>query len=71
MLHLRERCGDGGDRSKGDKNDGVELSCILIETRGIANEFDLGGENDYNKEYLLGFWLSNVDDATNLLKWRK
>lgn len=42
MLHLRERCGDGGDRSKGDKNDGVELFCILIETRGLTNEFVLG-----------------------------
>lgn len=55
MLHLRGRCGDGGERSKGDKNDGVEPDCILIETRGLANEFVLRGENDYNKEYLLGF----------------
>lgn len=44
MLHLRGRCGDGGDRSKDDKNDGVELYYILIETRGLANELGLGQE---------------------------
>ena len=39
------------------------------ETKGLADEFDLGGKNDYNKVYTLGFCLSIVDGATDLLKW--
>lgn len=40
-----------------------------IETKGLTDEFDLGERNDYNKVYTLGFCLSSVDGATDLLKW--
>lgn len=52
----------------------VDLRYPVFQDRtkkGFSNVLDLWGGNDYSKECLLGFFLSSVDGATNLLKWRK